>query len=91
MRHCGHDPAGLDVTEVISRRFAAPGARVSLQDVNRIMRLTVPLAPQGPGYTSLNLTTALSEAADIHLHPPAQTLAGGAYSGGLRTQSNTFL
>jgi hypothetical protein len=49
------------------------------------------LAPRGPGYTSLNSTAALSEAADIHPHPPAWTLAGGAYSGGLRTQSNTFL
>ena len=55
------------------------------------MRLTVPLAPRGASITSLNLTTALSEAADIHLHPPAETLAGGAYSGRLRTQSNTFL
>jgi hypothetical protein len=91
MRHCGHDPAGLDVTEVISRSFESPGARVSLQDVNRIMRLTVPLAPMGPGYTSLDSTAAPSERADIPLHPPAQALAACAYSGGLRAQSNTFL
>ena len=91
MRHCGHDLPGLDVTEVISRRFEGPGTRVSLQDVNRIMRLTVPLAPTGACYTSLNLTAALYEAADIHLQPPAYALAGCTYVGGLRTQSNAFL
>jgi hypothetical protein len=76
MRHCGHDLVGLDVTEVISRSFEGPGTRVSLQDVNRIMRLTVPSAPSG---------------AWIDLQPPAWALTGCAYVGGLRTHSNTFL
>jgi len=47
MRHCGLDLAGFDVTEVISWSFEGPGTRVSLQDVNRIMRLTLPWAPRG--------------------------------------------
>jgi hypothetical protein len=77
--------------EVISRSFEAPGARESLQDVNRIMRLSIRSLLQGGGTHHLNLTAALSEAADVHLHPPALALAGCAYAGGLRTQSNTFL
>jgi hypothetical protein len=77
--------------EVIRRSFEAPGARVSVQDVNRIMRLSIRSALHGVETHHLNLTATLSEAADIHLHPPAKALAGCAYAGGLRTQSNTFL
>ena len=43
------------------------------------MRLTIPLTPIRRGYTFLNLGTALSEATDIHLPPPAYALAGLTY------------